>query len=92
MDVHPTPEQEALIRQAIAAGRIRQPEDAIAQALALWAERERRRAEFLESLDRAEASFARGEGTAITQEFMRELAEDIGRRGRSRAAARHSRR
>lgn len=92
MDVHPTPEQEALIRRAIAAGRIRQPEDAITQALALWADRERKRAEFLDSLDSAEASLARGEGIAITQESMRQLADDIGRRGRSRAVAEHSRR
>ena len=87
MDFHPTPEQEALIREAIAAGRITQPEDAITQALALWAERERGRAEFLGSLDRAEASIARGEGIAITQDSMRQLADDIGRRGRNCVAA-----
>lgn len=87
MDFHPTPEQEALIRRAIAAGRIQQPEDAMMQALALWAERERKRAEFLTSLDDAEASVARGEGIGITQQSMRALADDVGRRGRARVAA-----
>jgi len=49
----------------------------VQEALALWEERERQRAEFLLSLDEARASLARGEGRIITQESMRELAEDV---------------
>jgi hypothetical protein len=87
MEIHPTPDQDALIRQAIAAGRIERPEDAAAQAMALWEERERRRAELLARLDEAEASLARGEGIEISQESMRALAAEVKQRGRARLEA-----
>ncbi len=57
------------------------------QALLMWEERERRRAEILASIDMAEASLARGEVRAITEESMRQLAEEVGQRGRARLAA-----
>jgi len=44
-------------------------------------ERERTRAEILAAVDVAEASLARGEGRVITRESMRELAEQVKRRG-----------
>ena len=47
---------------------------------------QRRRAEILASVDAAEASLARGEGRIITRESMRELAEDVKKRGRARLA------
>jgi hypothetical protein len=87
METHPTRDQEALIRHAMAAGRIERPEDAAAQAMALWDERERRRAEILAAVDEAEASLARGEGIDITHESMRALAEDVKQRGRARLEA-----
>jgi len=46
-------------------------------------EREGIRAEILLAVDEAEASLARGEGRAITQESMRELADDVKQRGRA---------
>ena len=58
MEIRPTPDQEAFIRQAIDAGRIARPEDAATQAMALWEERERRRAEILARVDEAEAALA----------------------------------
>ncbi len=64
MEVHLTPDQEAFIRQAIESGRLQHQEDAVKEALALWEERERTRAEILASLDEAEASLARGEGVS----------------------------
>jgi putative addiction module CopG family antidote len=76
MEVCLTPDQEAFVRHAIEAGRFRGAEDAVREALALWEERERRRAEFLQTLDDAKASVERGEGRVITQESMRELAEE----------------
>ena len=82
MEIRPTPDQEAFIRQAIDAGRIARPEDVATQAMALWEERERR-AEILARVDEAEAALARGEGTVITPETMRTLAEDVKRRGRA---------
>lgn len=87
MEVYLTPDQEAFVRQAIEAGRLRGPEDAAREAFSLWEERERRRAEILAAVDASEASLARGEGRIITQESMRQLAEDVNRRGRARLAA-----
>jgi hypothetical protein len=51
----------------------------------LWEERERRRLEFLATLDRA--SLARGEGRVITQESMQQLAAEVKERGRARLIA-----
>jgi hypothetical protein len=50
-------------------------------------ERERARAEFRETLDDAEASLTRGEGTEITRESMRELTDGIMERTGVRIAA-----
>jgi len=86
MEVHLTSDQEAFIRQAIATGRLHRAEDAVREALALWEERERKRAEFLGSVDEAEESSVQGNGRAITPVAMRELAEDV-QRGMSRRAA-----
>jgi hypothetical protein len=84
MDVQLTPDQKALVRQAIEGGRLLREEDAVKEALSLWEERERTRAEILAAVDEAEASHARGEERIITQEFIRELAEEVKRRGRAR--------
>ena len=90
MEIRPTPDQEYFIRQAIEAGRIARPEDAAAQAMALWEERERRRAEILARVDEAEAALAGGEGTVITPETMSTLAEDVKRRGRASLEAQNA--
>ena len=87
MEVRLTPDQEAFVRQAIETGRFRQAEDAIQEALSLWEQRERRRAEILAAVDAAEASLARGEGRSITQGSMRELADEVKQRGRARLTA-----
>ncbi len=87
MGVQLTPDQQALVREAVESGRLHRPEDAVQQALLLWEERERRRAEILASVDAAEASLARGEGRLITEESMRQLAHDVSQRGRARLAA-----
>jgi putative addiction module CopG family antidote len=87
MEVRLTPDQEAFVRQGIESGRYHTEDDAIAEALALWEERERNRAEILAAVDAAEASLARGEGIVITEQSMRDLAEDVKRRGRARLAA-----
>lgn len=55
--------------------------------MALCEERERRRAEILARVDEAEAALAGGEGTVITPETVRTLAEDMKRRGRARLEA-----
>jgi Arc/MetJ-type ribon-helix-helix transcriptional regulator len=79
-----TTDQETFIRQAIKTGRLDRVEDVVTEALLLWEERERQRSEFLLSLDDARDSIARGEGIPITRESMRDLAEDVMRRGRER--------
>ncbi|HWZ43477.1 MAG TPA: type II toxin-antitoxin system ParD family antitoxin [Candidatus Saccharimonadales bacterium] len=87
MEVHLTPDQESFVRQAVTAGRFTRAEDAIAEALSLWEERERKRAEFLATLDDARASLARGEGRTITQQSMRDLADEVKQRGHARLVA-----
>jgi Arc/MetJ-type ribon-helix-helix transcriptional regulator len=92
MEVRLTPDQEAFVRQAIESGRLHRPEDAIEEALSLWEERERSRAEILAAVDAAEASLARGEGRVIaTEGDARELANEVNRRGRARLATRRAR-
>jgi Arc/MetJ-type ribon-helix-helix transcriptional regulator len=83
MDVHLTPDQKAFARRAIESGRLRSEQDAVQEALALWEERERKRTEFLLTLDDAKASLARGEGRVITQQSMQQLAQEVKDRGRS---------
>jgi Arc/MetJ-type ribon-helix-helix transcriptional regulator len=87
MKVELTPDQEAFVRRAIEGGRLQNESDALSEALALWEERERRRMEFLGTLDDARASLARGEGRVITQESVRELAVEVKERGRARLIA-----
>jgi putative addiction module CopG family antidote len=84
MEVRLTPDQEAFIRQAIETGRFSRAEDAIEEALSLWEEHERARAEILAAVDTAEASLSRGEGRPITPQSMRELANEVQQRGRAR--------
>ena len=86
MEVQPTRHQEALIRTAIAAGRLLRPEDAIEEALSLWETRERRRNEILSHVDLAEGELAQSQGRAVTQESLGQLAFDVGQRGRTRLA------
>ena len=87
MEVEPTPDQTAFIRQAIEAGRLHRPEEAVREALSLWEERERRRAEILAAVDTAKASLAAGKGRVITEDSMRQLADEVKQRGRARLAA-----
>ena len=90
MEVHLTPDQKAFVRQAIESGRVQNEQDAIREALLLWEERERRRAEILAAIDSAEASLTRDEGRVITEESMRQLANDVKRRGRARLTSEQS--
>ena len=87
MEVQLTPDQEAFARRAVASGRLHTEEEAVREAPALWEDRERRRIEFLATLDRSRASLAGGEGRVITEESMRELAAEVKERGRARLIA-----
>jgi Arc/MetJ-type ribon-helix-helix transcriptional regulator len=87
MEVELTSDQRAFARYTVEAGRLGREEDAVEEALALWEERERRRAEFRATIDQARASLARGEGREITPESMRELSAEVRARGRARLIA-----
>ncbi|MGA2353767.1 MAG: hypothetical protein ABSG02_04675 [Terriglobales bacterium] len=87
MEVRLTPDQEAFVRRAVESGRFDRPEAAVEEALLLWEERERKRAEFSTTLDDAKASLARGEGRIITQQSMRDLAEEVKQRGHARLSS-----
>jgi Arc/MetJ-type ribon-helix-helix transcriptional regulator len=88
MEMPFTPDQKAFVRDAMAAGRLHSPEEAVQEAMALWERQERARARILAAVDEAEASLARGEGRVITEQSMRDLAEEVNQRGRARRAAR----
>ena len=87
MEVQLTSDQRAFARHAVETGRLQSEESAVQEALALWEERERRRAEFRATIEEARASLARGEGREITQESMRELSAEVKARGRARLIA-----
>ncbi len=87
MEVDLTPDQKAFIRDAIESGRLQREEDAVKEALSLWEERERTRAEILAAVDDAEAALARGEGRTLTNESMHELAKAVKGRGRAHLVA-----
>jgi Arc/MetJ-type ribon-helix-helix transcriptional regulator len=87
VEVQLTSDQKAFARRAVESGRLHSEEKAVQEALALWEDRERRRVEFLATLDRSRASLARGEGRVITPESMRKLAAEVKERGRARLIA-----
>ena len=87
MEVQLTPGQKAFARRAIDSGRLLREEAAVKEALVLLEERERARAEILAAVDDAETSLAYRGGRPITQESMRELDDDVKRRGRERLAS-----
>ena len=76
------------MREVITSGRLSNEEEAVTQALLLWEERERQRVEILVAVEFAQQSLARGEGRRITTESeLRQLADDVKRRGMARLAA-----
>jgi len=81
MEVGLASDQRAFAHRAVETGRLHSEEDAVQEALRLWEDRERRRIEFLTSLDHARASLSRGE---LTQESVRQLAAEVKERGRAR--------
>lgn len=88
MTVDFTPDQQALVKQAIAAGRLYDENEAVKQALLLWEDCERRRLEILAAVEMSKESLARGEGRTVTaREESDRLADDVTRRGMARLAA-----
>jgi len=71
----------------VESGKLRSEQDAVEEALASWEERERRRAEFLLTLEDARACLARGEGRPITKDSVLQLAREVKEHGRARLLA-----
>jgi antitoxin ParD1/3/4 len=88
MDVRLTETQEQLIAQAIAQGRYQNAEEAVREAIALWAANERRRAELIALIEEGEADIEAGRYTDYTEETLQDLVEDIKREGRALRDAR----
>jgi antitoxin ParD1/3/4 len=86
MDMLLSPEQRALARQAILAGRLTSEEDAVREALRLWEQHEQARADLLSALDEAEESIQNGEGFALGEASVQELASSVKEHGRARLA------
>jgi Arc/MetJ-type ribon-helix-helix transcriptional regulator len=78
MDVELTPGQKAFAQSEA---------EAVREALGLWEERERQRAELLLTLEDARASLARGEGLPLTEDSIQRLASEVKERGRPRLMA-----
>jgi Arc/MetJ-type ribon-helix-helix transcriptional regulator len=92
MEVQFSPGQKAFVREAIASGRISHEADALTQALLMWEERERRRVEILSAVELSQQSLDCGEGRRITTESeLRQLGDDVKRRGTARPAAEQQR-
>jgi putative addiction module CopG family antidote len=85
MNIQLTDDQRAFVLQAIEAGRFANEGDAVREALLLWEQRERRRAEILASVDQAEASLSRGEELRVSnRQGVVDLASRIKARGLSK--------
>jgi Arc/MetJ-type ribon-helix-helix transcriptional regulator len=84
MEVRLTPDQEAFIRQAIASGRDRTPEDAVLDAMARWEESERARIELCAALDEAEGELATAQYSDWSEETLPQLSAELKREGRAR--------
>jgi putative addiction module CopG family antidote len=82
MQFTPTPDQEAFIRQAIASGRYRTPEDALRDAMARWEESERARTELLAAFEEAEADLEVGQYADYTEATLPQLAQELKREAR----------
>ncbi len=82
MEAQFSPDQRAFIQQAIQSGRIANEQDAMREALQLWEERERKRAEILFALEQAENSIQSGNGRLMTnaddaQRFLADISAKL---------------
>jgi Arc/MetJ-type ribon-helix-helix transcriptional regulator len=82
MELQLTPDQEALIDQAVSSGRYPTPADAVREAVARWEDAERARYELIASLELAEADLAAGRYTDYSGDELPALADDLKREGR----------
>jgi Arc/MetJ-type ribon-helix-helix transcriptional regulator len=87
MEIELTPDQNALIQDAMKKGHYRSPLEAVKAALTMWEERERTRLELIEELEEADRSIDAGEGIEInSEEELIDFFEAVKQRGRARIA------
>ena len=87
MEIELTPEQDALVQEAMRKGHYRSSQEVAKAAMSLWEERERARLELLEALQEGEESAVRGGWIELnSDEEVTEFFEDVKRRGRMRVA------
>ncbi len=90
MEVQLTPEQEALVKEGIRAGRYESAEEAIGEALHCWEEVERRRAEIIAAFDDSEADIKAGRFKDHTSETLSQLGQELKVQGRARLQTRRN--
>jgi putative addiction module CopG family antidote len=88
MEVRVSPEQEEFVRQAVESGRYREAEDVVREALEMWHDRERKRADIMAVFDFAEASVSRVAKRNVTKEPAKEPAKELARKGKRRGRKR----
>jgi putative addiction module CopG family antidote len=88
MQIDLTPEQRSFIEYGIEQGRYQNEEEAVREALALWVDRERARAELRQSIAAGERSLDAGEGNTLTADTLGAFGERLKQRARSGLAKR----
>jgi Arc/MetJ-type ribon-helix-helix transcriptional regulator len=83
MELQLTPDQEALIDQAISSGRYPTRADAVRDAVARWEDAERARYELIASLDLAEGDISAGRYTDYGPDELMKLGDELKREGRA---------
>ena len=91
MEVTLTPSQEDLIQRAIEQGRYRSADEAVRDAIAWWAERERQRIDLTSDVGRAETELKTGCYTDYVDETLPALAEELKREARETREMREAR-
>ena len=77
MKVHFTPDQEGLIRHAIASGRYETAEEALRDAMARWEDDERSRLTLLAAFDEAEDDLEAGRFSDYASDTLPVLAGEL---------------
>ena len=81
MHIEFSPEQSSFVELAIQEGRLRNPEDAMQQALALWVKRERGRLELLAEIEVGDNSPREFDAVLDSEEGIEEFFAGVEQRG-----------
>jgi Arc/MetJ-type ribon-helix-helix transcriptional regulator len=84
MQIQLSPEQSSFIDLGIQEGRLRDPEEAMQQALTLWVKRERARLDLLVEIDAGDNSPREDDTVLDSEEEIAEFFAGVNQRGQSR--------